>query len=57
MSLRPSTNRAFSTCSYGMYHDVYRRQDGRWKFARRDYQSLARTSPDFDVFPHPRIPF
>lgn len=43
--------------AYGMYHDVYRRQDGRWTFARRDYQSLARTSPDFDVFPHPRIPF
>ena len=43
--------------AYGLYHDVYRREHDRWWFARRDYHSLARTSPDFDVFPHPALPF
>ncbi len=29
--------------THGVYHDDYRRIDGRWRFAQRAYQSLART--------------
>jgi hypothetical protein len=28
---------------FGVYHDTYRRVEGRWRFAARSYQSLART--------------
>lgn len=41
------------TTVYGVYHDRYRRIDGRWWFARRRYHSLARTGADVDVFPFP----
>jgi SnoaL-like domain len=41
------------TNSYGLYQDRYRRVDDRWWFERRDYQSLARTARDYDVFPFP----
>jgi hypothetical protein len=41
------------TVIYGLYSDAYRRVDGRWWFAHRLYRTLARTSPDFDVFPVP----
>jgi hypothetical protein len=41
------------TVIYGVYSDRYRRVDGRWWFAERVYRTLARTSPDFDVFPVP----
>lgn len=37
--------------AFGLYRDDYRRVDGRWWFARRRYQSLARTGGD--VFPLP----
>lgn len=40
------------TTVYGVYHDRYRRIDGRWWFAERHYQSLARTGRG-DVFPFP----
>ncbi|MFO7592107.1 MAG: hypothetical protein R6X23_14650 [Acidimicrobiia bacterium] len=30
--------------AFGVYHDRYRRVDGEWRFARRRYHSLARTS-------------
>lgn len=40
------------TNAYGVYHDEYRKQDGRWRFAERRYQSLARTGRA-DVFPFP----
>ena len=39
--------------AYGLYEDEYRRADGRWWYARRRYHSLARTAPDFVVFPYP----
>jgi hypothetical protein len=41
------------TLVYGLYQDEFRRIDGRWWFAGRRYQSLARTARDFDVFPMP----
>lgn len=46
----------FSTI-YGVYHDRFRRIHGRWRFAARQYHSLARPPAepgrDFDVFPIP----
>jgi SnoaL-like domain len=41
--------------SFGVYHDGYRRADGRWRFARRRYHSLGRTGEtrDIDAFPFP----
>jgi hypothetical protein len=45
----------FST-AFGVYHDHYRRVSSataEWRFARRDYQSLARTEPPGAfAFPH-----
>lgn len=38
--------------AFGVYHDDFRRVDGRWWFARRHYQSLARTGRA-EVFPFP----
>jgi hypothetical protein len=38
--------------AYGVYHDSYRRSAGRWRFARRDYQSLTRTDGEVFPFPH-----
>ena len=31
--------------AHGLYRDRYRHVDGRWRFARRSYRSLARTGP------------
>ena len=43
------------TNAFGVYHDDYAMVDGRWCFAERSYQSLARTSPTSraEVFPFP----
>jgi hypothetical protein len=41
------------TNAFGVYHDRYRRVDGRWWFEHRRYHSLARTGRDTDVFPFP----
>ena len=38
--------------AFGVYRDGYRRVDGRWWFARRDYQTLARSGRN-EVFPVP----
>lgn len=50
------TSGAFSTI-YGVYHDRFRRIDGRWWFAARQYHSLARPPAepgrDMDVFGFP----
>jgi hypothetical protein len=43
------------TNAFGVYHDRYRKVDGRWWFAQRHYQSLARTGRG-DVFPFPSHP-
>ena len=39
------------TRAFGVYHDVYRRDRGRWWYAQRRYQSLARSGGE--VFPFP----
>lgn len=44
--------------AYGLYRDTYLKDEGRWRFATRDYSSLARTSADgegMDVFPIPGL--
>ena len=44
------------TTAVGLYRDRYRRSGDTWRFAGRDYTSLARTSADddgMDVFPIP----
>lgn len=44
------------TTAVGLYRDRYRSVDGRWRFAARDYSSLARVTaaePSATVFPIP----
>ncbi|MGO9875207.1 MAG: nuclear transport factor 2 family protein [Acidimicrobiia bacterium] len=41
------------TNAFGIYHDNLRRVGGRWRYARRRYQSLARTGRS-QVFPFPQ---
>jgi hypothetical protein len=44
------------TTAFGLYRDTYAKHDGVWRFASRDYTSLARTAADgagMDVFPIP----
>jgi len=41
------------TAVYGVYHDQFRRIDGRWWYVQRDYSSLARPAHDVDSFPFP----
>ncbi len=41
--LRQDAASGRSTQAFGVYRDEYRRVDGAWRFARRDYQSLARS--------------
>jgi hypothetical protein len=41
---------------FGLYHDRYVLDGGRWWFAERRYHSLARSSRDLDVFPLPLHP-
>jgi hypothetical protein len=40
------------TNAFGVYHDDLRCVDGRWRYARRRYQSLARTGRS-EIFPFP----
>jgi len=51
--LRQDRENGRFTRAFGVYHDQYRRVDGRWWFAARRYQSLARSGRD-DVFPFPK---
>ena len=41
--LRQDAASGHATQAFGVYQDEYRRADGRWWFARRNYQSLARS--------------
>ena len=54
--LRQDAASGHSTQAFGVYQDAYRRVDGRWWFARRDYQSLARSGRG-EVFAFPADPF
>jgi hypothetical protein len=51
--LRQEQSNGHWSNAFGVYHDHYARIDGRWWFARRRYQSLARTGRG-EVFPFPR---
>jgi hypothetical protein len=42
------------TNAFGVYHDELRRVDGSWRYAKRRYQSLARTGRS-EVFPFPNL--
>jgi hypothetical protein len=42
--------------AFGVYHDTYALLDGRWRFASRHYQSLARTGRN-EVFAFPKEPW
>lgn len=44
------------TNAYGLYHDRYVLDTGRWWFAERRYHSLARHGRELDVFPLPSQP-
>ena len=46
---------AFTT-AFGLYHDRYALEQGRWRFAERRYHSLARHGGVLDVFPLPIRP-
>jgi len=43
---------------YGLYHDDYARQDGAWRFARRQFQTLARRTTEgrLEAFPLQDLP-
>ncbi|MYB03992.1 MAG: nuclear transport factor 2 family protein [Acidimicrobiaceae bacterium] len=59
--IRQNVSDGRRTDAYGVYHDrLERDDDGRWWFAKRHYQSLARTAEpriatDYDVFDVPGI--
>jgi len=54
--LRQEAATGHATQAFGVYQDAYRRVDGRWWFARRDYQSLARSGRgEVFAFPEPRF--
>ncbi len=50
--LRQAVDNGQFSRAFGVYHDEYRRVDGRWMFAARRYQSLARTGRG-EVFAFP----
>ena len=54
--LRQDAASGHATQAFGVYQDEYRRVDGRWWFARRDYQSLARSGRG-EVFAFPKEAF
>jgi hypothetical protein len=54
--LRQDAASGHSTQAFGVYQDEYRRHGGGWWFARRDYQSLARSGRG-EVFAFPADPF
>src|SRR5260221_12237518 len=54
--LRQDAASGHATQAFGVYRDDYQRIDGRWWFARRDYQSLARSGRG-EVFAFPEAAF
>jgi hypothetical protein len=56
--LRQDAASGHSTQAFGVYQDDYRRVDGRWWFAARAYQSLARSGRgEVFAFPADAFPF
>jgi hypothetical protein len=53
--LRQESANGHWTNAFGVYHDDLRRVGGRWRYARRRYQSIARTGRG-EVFPFPQPP-
>jgi hypothetical protein len=53
--LRQDASNGRWTNAFGVYHDEYHRVDRRWWFARRRYQSIARTGRA-EIFPFPQPP-
>jgi hypothetical protein len=51
--LRQERSNGHWTNAFGVYHDDISRVDGHWRYARRRYQSLARTGRS-EVFPFPK---
>jgi hypothetical protein len=51
--LRQESANGHWTNAFGVYHDNLRRVGGTWRYARRRYQSLARTGRS-EVFPFPQ---
>lgn len=55
--LRQARDSGRRSQAFGVYHDRFRRDGGRWRFAARRYHSLARTAAtahrDLDVFDFP----
>lgn len=54
--LRQDASTGAFTSAYGLYHDRYVLEGGRWWFAERRYHSLARHGGVLDVFPLPDSP-
>ena len=54
--LRQQRDSGHWTTVFGIYHDRYAFDAGRWRFAERSYHSLARNGHDLDVFPLPVQP-
>jgi len=53
--LRQESSNGHWTNAFGVYHDDLRKVDGRWRYAHRRYQSIARTGRG-EVFPFPQPP-
>jgi hypothetical protein len=53
--LRQESANGHWTNAFGVYHDDLTKVDGRWRYARRRYQSIARTGRG-EVFPFPQPP-
>ena len=53
--LRQESANGHWTNAFGVYHDELQRDEGRWRYARRRYQSIARTGRG-EVFPFPQPP-
>jgi hypothetical protein len=51
--LRQESATGHWTNAFGVYHDDVRKVDRRWRYARRRYQSIARTGRG-EVFPFPQ---
>ena len=52
--VRQHSGSGHRTNAFGLYHDRYRFDGRRWRYAARSYHSLARGGHDLEVFPLPR---